>query len=129
MAIQGRSTMRSERRHWFVIVLSLTAVTLALAACSIDPGEDLEHVQIVNDRAVAVTVKYCGSTCAHTSDTAHLQPGESVSVNGCVQCVVEQYWSVTDDSGHVLGCVDLNMQSRRSDARVYLSKLVRCGHT
>jgi hypothetical protein len=120
--------MRSEQKRWTFFALLLTAMMLGLAACSVDPGEDVEHVTIINDGAVPVTVKQCGDTCATTYDKAHLRPGESVTVNGCVQCALEQYWSVTDDSGHVQGCVDLNFQARQSDARVHLSKLVRCGH-
>ena len=120
--------MRTDLRQWIVLAVSLTAIALSLGACSVDPGENVIAVTLVNDRAIPVTVKQCGQTCTDIYHTHHLQPADSVAVNGCVQCVMKQYWEVVDGSGQVLGCVDLNMQTRRSNVHVYLSRLVRCGH-
>jgi len=121
--------MRPDRRRRNVLAVSLMAITLVLAACSVDPGEDVIPVTVVDDRVIPVTViQQCSGVCT-TYTAEHLQPGDSVTVSGCVQCVVEQYWKVVDGSGRELGCIDLNFQTRRSNIRVYLSHLVRCGHT
>jgi hypothetical protein len=97
-----------------------------------DPTEQAQGVLLVNDLQQTVTVRRCGEDCSKPSrppaEFHTLRPGETYPVNGCADCVVNQYWAVVDTNGHVLGCVNLRFDKKTPDnIRVGLTHLVRCG--
>jgi hypothetical protein len=129
-----RTAPASREPSWASRIAAAAGVVAALLvlACSVDPTEQAQGVLLVNDLQQTVTVRQCGEDCSNPSrppaEFHALGPGETYPVNGCADCVVNQYWAVVDTNGHVLGCVNLRFDKKTPDnIWVRLTHLVRCG--
>ncbi len=129
-----RAAPASRDPSWASRAAAAAGVVAALLvlACSVDPTEQAQGVLLVNDLQQTVTVRQCGEDCSKPwrppAEFHTLRPSETYPVNGCSDCVANQYWAAVDTNGHVLGCVNLRFDKKTPDnIRVGLTNLVRCG--
>jgi hypothetical protein len=112
------------RRHRAAWLLLLPAV-LVTGLTSCDPTEDVFAVSIANDSAQTVTLKQCDSTCQTVHHTYTIRPGSSVTVNATSENL-DEYFSVSNPAGNLLGCLNLKYATKEPNVRVPISSARAC---
>lgn len=92
---------------------------------SVDPTEQSFTVTLHNDTSSTVVVKQCDAKCDSFHEQDRLQPDGSVPVNTSSDGAAN-WWSVTDASGHTLGCIPLTYHHKVDGLVVDVSSYTTC---
>ena len=113
--------MVTQALRWWA---AATLLGLALVAC--DPSAvDVFAVTIKNDTSASVVIEYCGSDCSTVYYTNTVAPQGSIAENTSTENL-DEYIRIKDDSGKVLGCLNLKFSSVPSSLTIPVSNTGQC---
>lgn len=128
--------MTPPRVTWGLVALALALIVVvagfvvAVTAANVlgihDSWQDTFSVKLANDTGHVVSIGQCeDSSCAVIQTRVKLDPG--VRTNVILVANNGEVWTVSDQSGHRIGCVVFNLPRRDAGKTIPISQVMgRC---
>lgn len=122
-----RRIFRSGRIRILLLVLG-GIILLGLIPGHIDPTEQSFEVRIRNDTSKTIVLKQCDNDCRSFHERVRLTPGAVAKENASDEADVTNWFLVTDESEHPLGCLGLRFDRKIEGLVIPISHMGRCRH-